>query len=115
MNNLASSLVAGLRPKPAFVAPGFHTTRRIDRSSFTRHVRTIQFAFTSLLRVVIRGHDQRLVETPKGKPFICADRMGHGVFVLSGDSNVFSDNTDTGYSKQGNGALVHNLCAFPPS
>jgi hypothetical protein len=47
MNNLSASLGVGLRLKPAFVAPGFHTTRRIDPSSFTRHVRTIRFAFTS--------------------------------------------------------------------
>jgi hypothetical protein len=115
MNNLAASLGVGLRLKPAFVAPGFHTTRRIDPSSFTRHVRTIRFALTSLLTVVVRGHARSLVETPEGRPFIGADRMGHGVFVLSGDSNVFSDNSDTGYSKQDNGVLVHNLCAFPPS
>jgi len=114
MNNLAASLGAGLRLKPALVAPGFHTTRRIDRSSFTRHVRAIRFALTSLVTVLVRGHARSLVRTPGGKTFIGADRMGHGVFILAGDSNVFSDDTDTGYSEQDNGVLVHNLCAFPP-
>jgi hypothetical protein len=115
MNNLASSLGTGLRLTPAKVALGFHTTHRINPSAFTRQVRAIRFAATSLVRVVVRGHARSLVQTSNGKTFIGVDRMGHGVFMLSGDSNVFSDNSDTGYSKQDNGVLVRNFCAFPPS
>lgn len=115
MNNLASALGAGLRLRPASRAPGFHTTHRIEPSAFTRQVHAIRFAFTSLLKVLLRGHARSLVQTSNGKTFIGVDRMHHGVFMLSGDSNVFSDNSGTGYSKQDNGMLVHNFCAFPPA
>jgi len=115
MNNLASSLGTGLRLTPAIAAPGFHTTHRISPSAFTRQVRAIRFAATSLVRVVVHGHARSLVRTSSGKTFIGVDRMRHGVFMLSGDSNVFSDNSDTGYSKQDNGVLVRNFCAFPPA
>jgi hypothetical protein len=115
MNNLASSLGTGLRLTPANVALGFHTTHRINPSAFTRQVRAIRFAATSLVRVVVHGHARSLVQTSNGKTFIGVDRMGHGVFMLSGDSNVFSDFSGTGYSRQDNGVLVRNFCAFPPS
>jgi len=114
MNNLASSLGTGLRLTPANVARRFHTTRRILPSSFTRQVRAIRFAATSLVRVVVRGHARALVQTSRGKTFIGVNRMRHGVFMLSGDSNVFSDFSNTGYTKQDNGVLVRNFCAFPP-
>jgi len=115
MNNLASSLGAGLRLTAAFVAPGFHTTHRIIPSAFTRKVHAIRFAATSLLKVLVRGHARGLVQTSSGKTFIGVARIRHGVFVLSGDSNVFSDNSDAGYSRQDNGVLVRNFCAFPPA
>jgi len=115
MNNLASSLGTGLRLTPANVALGFHTTHRINPSAFTRQVRAIRFAAASLVRVVVHGHARSLVQTSNGKTFIGVDRMGHGVFMLSGDSNVFSDFSGTGYSRQDNGVLVRNFCAFPPS
>jgi hypothetical protein len=115
MNNLSSSLGAGLRLIPALVAPGFHTTHRIVPSAFTRKVHAIRFAAVSLLKVVVRGHARALVRTTSGRTFIGVARIGHGVFMLSGDSNVFSDNSDTGYSGQDNGVLVRNFCAFPPA
>ena len=39
-----------------------------------------------------------------------ADEIGPGLFVLSGNSNIFSDSSDSGYVTEDNGVLVANLC-----
>ena len=52
-----------------------------------------------------------LVRTVTGaQTFLAANVLGRGVFVLSGDSNAFSDNNAGGYTKADNDVLVKNLC-----
>jgi hypothetical protein len=36
--------------------------------------------------------------------------IGPGTFVMSGDSNLFTDNNDGFYTEYNNGQLVTNLC-----
>jgi hypothetical protein len=113
MNDLATYLGAGLQVVGAADDPGFTTTTNIDPSTFTVGVNSIRYALTSEVEVLISGDAESLVRTQNAsgaKTFIGADRIGSGVFLLSGDSNVFSDNSDTGYTVQDNGVLVANLC-----
>jgi hypothetical protein len=37
-------------------------------------------------------------------------KIGDGLFFLSGDSNVFSDDSHVGYTDHDNGVLVANIC-----
>jgi hypothetical protein len=113
MNDLAAALGAGLQVVPALIDPGFHTTTNIDPSTFTVGVESIRYAFTSKVTVEVSGGAESLVRTQDASGaeiFIGADKIGSGVFLLSGDSNVFSDNSDTGYTVEDNGVLVANLC-----
>jgi hypothetical protein len=113
MNDLAAALGAGLQVVPALLDPGFHTTTNIDPSTFTVGVASIRYAFTSEVTVEVSGGAESLVRTHDASGaeiFIGADRLGSGVFLLSGDSNVFSDNSETGYTLHDNGVLVANLC-----
>ena len=41
---------------------------------------------------------------------IAAQPVGGGTIVVSGDSNVFSDNSDGFYDEADNGQLVDDLC-----
>ena len=50
-------------------------------------------------------------DTPEGTTFIGLDLIGSGVFVLSGDLNVFSDDSGDGYdADHHNGVLARNIC-----
>ncbi len=109
MNDLATSLGAALQIVPAIIDPGFTTTTNIDPSSFTVGVTSIRYGATS--EVSVSGSAQSLVRTLTGATtFIAIDKLSKGHFLLSGDSNPFSDNSDTGYTVQDNGVLVKNLC-----
>jgi hypothetical protein len=109
MNNLATSLGAGLQIIPAIIDGGFTTTTNIDPSTFTVGVNSIRYGATS--KVSVSGSAQSLVRTlTTPTTFIAIDKLGTGHFLLSGDSNPFSDNSDTGYTVQDNGVLVKNLC-----
>ncbi len=110
MNELATAFGSGLSITPALIDSGFHTTTNIDPSSFTVGVSSIRYAATSEVSVAASGTAESLVRTIGGTTFIGADQIGSGLFVLSGDANVFSDNSDTGYSQQDNGVLVANIC-----
>lgn len=43
-------------------------------------------------------------------PFVAAQKVGTGTFVMSGDSNMFSDNSEGFYSLASNGTFARDLC-----
>ena len=110
MNGLATNLGADLFVVPDAIDAGFHTTNNIDPSPFTVGVNSIRYAFTSGVSVLVGPHAHSLVRTIDGTTFIGVDKIGSGVFVLSGDGNVFSDQNDTGYIVEDNGTLAANIC-----
>ncbi len=110
MNSLAEALDADLSLVPASIDPTFHTTTNIDPSPFTAGVSSIRYAWTSEVEVSAGPHAHSLVRTQGGTTFIGADKIGSGWFILSGDSNVFSDNSGNGYTEYDNGVLVRNIC-----
>ena len=114
MNGLATALGADLSVNATIIDSGFHTTTNIDSSPFTVGVSSIRYAATSEVVVWVGPHAHSLVRSQGGTTFIGADKIGEGWFILSGDSNVFSDSSDTGYTVQDNGVLVSNICGDQP-
>lgn len=114
MNNVAAALDADLSLVADSIDPGFHTTTNIDTSPFTFAVSSIRYAFTSGVAVAVGPTAHSLVRTDDvegpGTTFIGIEQIGAGVFALSGDTNVFSDNSDTGYTGHDNGTLAANIC-----
>jgi len=110
MNGLATALGADLAVVSASIDLGFNTTLNIDASPFTVGVNSIRYAATSEVAVTVGPDAHSLVRSIGGTTFIGVDRIGSGVFVLSGDSNVFSDNSANGYPNHDNGVLVRNIC-----
>ncbi len=110
MNELATALGADLSVVAANIDPSYHITTNIDPSPFTGDVSSIVYAATSEVAVAIGSNAYSLVRSQGGTTFIAADKIGEGWFILSGDSNVFSDFNGNGYIYQDNGVLVRNIC-----
>ena len=110
MNGLATALGADLSIVSAPIDLEFSTTNNIDPSPFTAGVSSIRYAATSEVAVAVGPNAHSLVRSQGGTTFIGVDKIGSGVFVLSGDSNVFSDKSGGGYVNQDNGVLVANIC-----
>ena len=114
INNLASALGSNLSFEAADIDQGFHVTENIDPSPFTKGVSSIKYAWTSKVLVGTGAHS--LVRTEGGLTdgtiIIGAEKIGKGWLILCGDLNIFSDFSDTGYTKQSNGMLARNICEY---
>src|SRR5262249_44535601 len=110
MNGLASGIGAGLSLVPANIDGGFHVTSNINADPLTIGVFSIGYAYTSQVGVAVGGSGRVLVRTAGSIPFIGADNLGRGTFILAGDSNWASDNSGGNYVTQDNGKFVRNLC-----
>jgi hypothetical protein len=111
MNQLATHIGADLSIIAAGIDSGFHNTSDIDASPFTVGVTTIHYAATSEVAVAVGPNAHSLVRTVNsGTTFIGVDKIGGGVFALTGDINTLSDWSDNGYLNQDNGVLAANLC-----
>jgi hypothetical protein len=110
MNDLSQAIGADVSVISDAIDSDFHTTTNIDSSSLTAGVTSIRYAATSEVEVVVFGSAESLVRSIGGTTFIGADWIGNGLFVLSGDSNVFSDNSNDGYINHDNGVLAANIC-----
>lgn len=118
MNGLANALGSSMDLVPAELDSGFHVTTSIDPSPFTSFVFSITYAYTSGLAVSVGATAHSLVRTfddPENSDdvpttFIGVEQIGSGVFALSGDSNVFSNNSADGYSAHDNDVLAANIC-----
>lgn len=114
MNALATALGSSLALEAVTIDIGFHTTNDIVPSGYTEGVDALRYAATS--RVTVSGSAVALARTVTGAEiFLGAEPMGSGTFVLSGDTNVFSDSSSTGYSVEDNGILVRDLCGGTPT
>ena len=70
------------------------------------------------MTIPVGGTAQSLVRSKAGSQapgtiIIAAETIGDGLFVLSGDSNAFSDFVLEFYTNNDNGVLARNLCLGP--
>ena len=111
MTDLATTLGTGLSiiPTPLYDYSG--STSNIAASPLTTGVVRIGFGGASALAVTPEANPTAaaLVRNSGGTPIVAAARVGNGVFVLSGDSHVFSDALDHAYTVHDNGIFVAAL------
>ncbi len=110
MNDLSSSLGSGMQVVPDSIGNTYPTlTSNIDPHPFTAGVKTIHMVNAS--RVTLGAEGSSLVRTAEPThTFIATQQLGRGEFLLSGDSNVFSDNNAGGYTSADTDVLVRNIC-----
>jgi hypothetical protein len=59
----------------------------------------------------VSGNATPLVLTADGsETLVAAESIGSGTVVVSGDSNMFSDNSEEDYANYDNGQFVRDLC-----
>jgi hypothetical protein len=111
MNDLSSTLGTGMQVAADSLDNAFPTpTSNIDAHPFTAGVATVHLANTS--RIVPGASGSSLVRTAAGaQTFLATRQLGRGEFLLSGDSNIFSDNNAGGYTTADTDVLVRNICA----
>ncbi len=108
LNNLASSLGAGLALQENALDSGFHQTTDFGDSPYASGLTSLSYAATA--GIDVSGTAHTIARTGEGTPFIASQALGQGAFVLLGDSNVLSDFSDLGYFFDDNGVLAQNLC-----
>jgi hypothetical protein len=117
MNALSAAVGASMSLTRQLLDIGIQVTTEIDPSPLTIGVSSIGYGSTTGVLIAVDGAAQSLVRTRAGgtaprTTFVAAETIGAGTFVLSGDSNVFSDflATPNFYADHDNGVLAKNLC-----
>ena len=83
--------------------------RDLNPSPLTQGVSTLGYNWVST--ITVSGAAQQLVETADGAETLIGDQsVGSGSFLMSGDSNLFTDNNDGFYTEYNNGQVVADLC-----
>jgi hypothetical protein len=109
LNDLADSMGVGLSLNDDSFDYGELVTEYIVPSMLTAGVSEIGDDWVSSL--TLTGAALPLVETSEGvATYIGYQPVGKGSFVMSGDSNGFTDNNQESYEYQDNGRLVANIC-----
>jgi GDSL-like Lipase/Acylhydrolase family len=109
INQLTGTLGVGLSLNDNSYDSGDTVTSNIAASPVTEGVSTLGYNWAST--VAVSGLAQRTVATADDlETLIGEQNVGSGMFFLSGDSNLFSDNNNGFYSEYGNKQLVADLC-----
>lgn len=109
MNEVAVSVGSTMSVVPAAIDGITTTTGNIEADPLTAGVHSLFYRGTST--VSVWGGARVLARTATGSvPFIGAQDIGLGTFVLAGDLHLFNDSILWGAG--GNGALVDNLCGM---
>ena len=111
MNSLAFALGSSMTIAPDAIDADCRSTNNIHAHAFTDGVASLRFGYTSTLVI---GDGALLAETDLSvAPMLAVEDLGNGHFVLSSDSNVFSDEGFPGPCPwgPGNAQLVRNLSA----
>ena len=113
MNALAASLGSGLSAIGGrHDVAGFDVTTNINAANeFAAGVTSLGFGNAAELSVSAPG--DVVARTPLGKPFIATQRIGAGLFVLTGDINWISNHDNGAYANEDNAVLAANLCGAP--
>jgi hypothetical protein len=111
LNDLSASLGSGMRLTSELIGAGSWETTNIDPHQFTAGVTAIRYAGTSRVSPITGGTSLvRTIDAQGAVPFLATQQLGAGHFILSGDSNVFSDFDFGGYAFADNDVLVRNIC-----
>ena len=109
LNDLAQALGVGLSLNDDSNDQGDTVTTNIDSSPLTAGVSSIGYNWASSL--AISGSAQELVAGAGDSYSLIGEQsVDGGTFVMSGDSNAFTDNNDGFYTDDDDGILVSNLC-----
>jgi hypothetical protein len=109
INRLASTLGVGASLDDDSFDEGDSFTSNINSSPLTQGVSELGYNWAST--ITLSGTAQQLAGTADDFGTLIADQsFGAGTFVMSGDSNLFTDNNDDFYTVENNGQLVANLC-----
>jgi hypothetical protein len=88
---------------------GTFDTSEIESSPLTADVGFLKYNWVSSLTA--SGGAEPLVLTADGlSTLVAAQHVGGGTVVVSGDSNIFSDNNEGAYEFDDNGQFVRDLC-----
>jgi hypothetical protein len=109
LNALAGSLGVGMSLDDNGLDYGHTVTSNIVPSPLTAGVGLIGDDWVS--SISLSGTAQPLVETnEESLPVVAYQPVASGTFIMSGDSNMFTDNSEGFYDDYDNGRLVANLC-----
>jgi hypothetical protein len=109
INGLAAALGSQISLDDDAIDGGDTVTSSIDSSPLSSGVFSLGYNWSSSLSVASSA--QPLVESADDfSTLIAAQAIDGGTFVISGDSNFFSDNNDGFYANDDNGRLVEDLC-----
>jgi hypothetical protein len=107
LNELAQTLGVGLSLDEDDLEESGITTN-IDPSPLTSGVTSLGYDRVS--SITTSGAAEPLASTEGDATFIGAQHVGSGTFILSGDSNAFSDHNEGFYENAGNGQFARDLC-----
>jgi hypothetical protein len=108
LSRFAYTLGVGLALNDDSQDTGPNSTFDIDPSPLTANVFSLGDNWVSTLDV--SGAAQQLVGTADGEgTLVGAQTVGNGTFVMAGDSNLFTDDSQ-GYDEDDNGQFARDLC-----
>ena len=109
LSRFAKSVGVGLSLVDGYHDYGQNTTYDIDPSPLTENVTSLSDNWVSTLEV--SGAAESLAGTADGEgTLIGAQSVATGQFVMTGDSNLFTDEAPGTYEDNDNGQLARNLC-----
>ncbi len=109
LNVLASALGVGLSLNDDSNDSGDTVTGNIDTSPLTDGVAAIGYNWASSLAISSSAYEL-VASADDSYSLIGAQSVDGGTFVMSGDTNAFTDNNDGFYDDDDNGTLVDDLC-----
>jgi hypothetical protein len=109
LNDFANWLGVGLSLNIDSYDYGPHTTFEIHPSPLTENVFSLGDNWASSVNVF--GTAQALIGVAEGDAtLVGAQAVGSGTFVMAGDSNMFTDDSEDFYTDDDNGQFVRDLC-----
>lgn len=109
LNEFLASAGASISIDDDSLDEGPYVTSEIESSPFTSGVSYLGYNWISSASV--SGDATPLVLTADGsEALVAAQSVGNGTLIVSGDSNMFSDNSESDYEDDDNGQFVRDIC-----
>lgn len=109
LNSVTEAVGSTIRIAGGSFDPGYRTTQNIGLSTLTLGTVDARYAYFAEIETGAAGHV--LVRNEAGDRVVAAaQQVGTGFVVVSGDSNLLSNNDGGGYANNGNAQLAFNAC-----
>jgi hypothetical protein len=109
LDEFLSFIHAGLSIDDNSTDEGPHVTFHIESSPLTSGVTDVGYNWAST--VSVSGTASPLIENAEGSgTLVGSQTIGSGTLIVTGDSNMLSDNSEEHYANDGNGQFVRNIC-----